>query len=175
MVRMVEEIWEPDGDGGPKLLLNWDYPPEAAHPGLGITHKIMTIENSNTTDAFDVRMEQISLGLTSQISASMKCIHRLQGWRKVRADIVLSGKVPEGRQDEFEMVYFAAGPLRREFAGTNKSGAESIRFPIVITFKDYSGTRYRAHFEFTDNLETWDSKQHVAFIRREKLTATRPV
>ena len=176
MIRKVEEIWELDGQGGPRILLHWDYPPEAAYSGLGITHKILTIENSNKTeDAFDIQMEQISLGLTRQIAASMKRIHRLPGGHQVRADIVLSGKVPEGHQGEFEMVYFAAGPLRREFTRTTQTGTEAIGFPMVVTFKDYSGAKYRAHFEFTDNLDSWGPTQYVLFLRREKLVATRPV
>jgi hypothetical protein len=73
------------------------------------------------------------------------------------------------------MVYFAAGPLRREFTSTTQTGAESIRFPMVVTFKDYSGANYRAHFEFTDDLDSWGPTQYVPYLRREKLVATRPV
>lgn len=174
IIRKVEEIWEPDGEGGPRILLHWDYPPDVAH---GATpRKILMIENSNKNeDAFDIRLDEICLGQIRRISASMKHIQRISSGQYARADIVLTGKVPEGHQGELEMVFFAAEPLRREFTGINKDGAQFIRFPMVVTFTDYSKTRYRAHFEFTDNLDGWVPQQQISFIRREKLTATRPV
>jgi hypothetical protein len=175
MIRKMEEIWEPAGDGGPQLLLNWDYPPEAKYSGLGITHKILTIENSSKTDdAFDVRLDTISLSETNKISASMRLIKRISAGEHVRPEIILSGKVPEGHQGELEMVYFAGEPLRREFSGI-ASGQQFVRFPIVLKFKSYSEVRYRAFFEFTDDLESFNPRQQVGFIRREKLAAMQPV
>ena len=168
-LKADSEVWEDAGSGGPQLHLNWDYPPEARFGGFGTIRKVLQIENASPTDdAFKVAVDDVTLDVNSNVSASIEPISRLMRNSTVPALVVLKGQFLAEHQGEFEMVYYAAQQIPERMLEKTRSGElAAIRFPMIVKFEDYGGIKYRAHFEFT--AETLKHTESIKYLKREKL------
>lgn len=166
--RLPFETWVNAGNEGPQIHLHWEYRPEAAR-GVGDLRKCLQVENASPTDdAFNVTINDVVLDENAVISAWFKAIQRLTRLETRPVQVILNGAVPEGHNEEFEMVYYNAKTIPEKYLTKTKSGAlEQIKFPMTVSFFDYGGTRYRAHFEFAAN--TINHSEEIVYVRREKL------
>jgi hypothetical protein len=162
------EVWERAGQGGPYILLNWDYSEDAKKfIGMGIAKKQLVIENSGNVDAHDVHLRDVSL--TPKITATFRPIARVTPGSKIAIEPILTGAVPDNHQGDFDMAYFAAGDLPNEFEEFTPSGElKAIRFPMVITFKDYGEDYYRARFQCVVDTLTYRDNE-ITYLGRDRL------
>ena len=75
--------------------------------------------------------------------------------------------MPESKENEFEMVYYAIQSAKPGFVALGEGGRMWMTFPIVITFEDYAGDKYRASFEFKS--DDWFLHATTRLLGRERL------
>ena len=153
----------------PKIDLSWG--PLPMDFGAPASQNHLFVENSGTVDAYDLQIQDVSL--TPNLRGRFDPITRLQPKEpKVRGqtDPWLTGEgisAAPSRARDFEMILYSSGDLPTEYTTLTSSGTlAEIRCPLVVSFKDYSGNRYEASFEFiTDTLRYIDKIRYVKRVR----------
>jgi hypothetical protein len=150
----------------PKIDLNWEL--AGIDFGTRSGEKHLIVENSGAVDAYDLQIQDLSL--TPNLKATFDQITRLQPKGRFVTDPWLTGKgisfAPSKARD-FEMILFSSGDLPSEYTTLTSGGnLAEIRCPLVVSFKDCSGNRYEASFEFiTDTLRHIDKIRYIKRVR----------
>jgi hypothetical protein len=133
----------------PQLVLVWDYTDEARKfPGMGL-ERTLIIENRGEVDAFNVRVDPISLSREKLVTANFPTIPCIRAGERRDPTATLAGNVREGYQHKFEMVFYNSVEVAPEFASKDpKDGRLWITFPISIMFQDYNQNEYHTTFSF---------------------------
>jgi hypothetical protein len=156
--------WEPAGHGGPEIVINFKPPSGTTFAGKS---KEMFVENASDTDAHNVKLQDISIDANDLIIATFPLIPRLRTRTEEQLTCTLRGTVPESKENEFEMVFYAMRDAKPGFVALGEGGRMWMTLPIFITFEDYAGDKYRARFEF--HSDDWFLHATTRLLGRQKL------
>ena len=173
--QQLERADEAEGQlqviGAPHLLLGWVADSRMrVEPAASASHTWMIENRKGNADAHNIRIDPITLSPTANITATFPMIPLLKAGDKAYVETVLTGEVPENKQGDFEMVFYAADEGPSPFI-TRGSDRYYITFPIVVSFENYAQTRFRAKFEFRS--DDWFGRGKPAEILLKKTEIVR--
>lgn len=132
----------------PQVLLRWE-----KLDTLGASdQKVVLVENrSDNADAYNVQIEPVSI--VESVSASFPVLSLLEKNSKVASTPYLRGGDVgiNPRLSDFAKTWIVPD-VPKEFIIKDENGREFISFPVVVTFDDYLGSKYRVHFKFNIDL-----------------------
>lgn len=149
----------------PQLFLKIDLPKEAkANPGLGITTRVMIVENNGLHDAFNVCVDPICVDGERRIWAHFKTVPRLGAHDRVELQDVVKG-LKGGEKNGFETIYFYGA--NDAYLRDNNS---RILFEASVTYTDYEARHtYRGRVLFNVDL-WWDKPVEITWLGVRRLT-----
>ena len=142
--------------GGPEISFGW-----GAAPPLN-TRTTLIIENSGSTDAYEVKVGDIGLNKTvcaARFPIITKCS---KGTREPLKFQLTGNSVPPNHKEEFEMVVYASGA---DFSKDDE-GREVVDFPITVTYEEYGGATYEANFRYVADTYLQEVNVHRVSRRR---------
>ncbi len=145
--------------GGPELSFSW----RGRSLAGGATGRTLYLENTGPQDAYDVRIKDVGLNI-ERCGARFRPIAKCEKGSVAELEFDLFGpNIPVNHRDEFEMVVYASGEDFRMDADNHAY----VEFPIDVTFKEYGGARYEAHFLF--NADPYLARVNIHLISRNRL------
>jgi len=167
-VEELENAQSSSCAGGPEIFLGWGIPRNVS--GLGIAKRQFMAENRSSVDAYDVKIEDVSIDASKVVTAQFVEINMIPKNSTTQVETRVVGKVNPSLDDQFDMVYFEADQIRPEYEWKDDKGNEGVKIPLTLTCRDYAGHVYRSIFEFTDDKSGLSLSAVVRFIKCERLS-----